>query len=503
MDILFILLGVAIFFAAAAAFTIEHLEINPAQAVVSFFIPPFAWWLYSHYWEKSRRIVYSQLVATALIVGGVLMTIVFKSDEQIVAVESKNLLSDAVKNYVGSDKALNDLASAERKSSMLSGRVAGQDFIFDTSNDSAEFDASGTLRIKQGKGFHGNIELAIGFGKMPEHSGKVWVETIRPDSAAPPFIFLSWLDTEAKTLKSRKFLKGYSMDFKLEHQEYNLFSGHLQLTLPDVDNTYLVGSFPVYSSRLRFHGEGLIKDHDSMETLQVIATQTLTTSYKKHVEQVLGFQNTSFNYTTGTGQGKSEVYVKDKKGNLRKVQLNYFKNESGWFLDINNLKDALLDPALIVARVPSALQAPVFLDQRKIGKTRLLAEVTDSELTALADDNQGKQITQASKPEKQAEASVEASAPRLLVVDVKTQAEQIESLLKPLMNRDVEVQTRAGKLKDGVYVGIYRKQVVLETQMGGGTVESLTEYRDIEKLRVLNTPSARPQVVEFQNSANP
>jgi hypothetical protein len=250
-----------------------------------------------------------------------------------------------------------------------------------------------------------------------------------------------------------------------------------------------------------------------METLQVIATQTLSSTYKKYVDRVLGFQATYFDYRTGTGQGKSDVYVRDKQGNVRKVLLNYFKNENGWFLDVKGLKEALLDTRLIVNDIPSSLQPAIILDTRNIGQTKLLANVSQLELDALSNKEliekpsvEGKTVSRSdSKTEKEGQpavSSLETEASQRLVIDVTTQEGEIENLLKPLMNREVELQTREGKFKDGIYVGIYRKQVVLETQVGGGTVESLTEYPELNKLRVLNASSIRPQLVEFQHSNN-
>ena len=46
-------------------------------------------------------------------------------------------------------------------------------------------------------------------------------------------------------------------------------------------------------------------------------------------------------------------------------------------------------------------------------------------------------------------------------------------------------------------MGVHRQQLVLESEIGGGVVEFLTEYSKLKRLKVLNSPEARPQVVEF------
>ncbi len=517
MDILFVLLGIALFYAAAAVFAIDHYEVNPAQAAVSFVLPPFAWWLYSHHWARSERIAYTQLVGFVLFASGLAMMTWFSGSESV-KLKSEPQKHKALSNvnYVSSSEALADLARAERESSFLNGRMHGENFVFNENSGLAEYDSKGTLRIKHGDGFFGEFEIAIEFAQSPPAKGD-WSKTVRPGDASAPSLFVSWFDQEEGRLRVRQFKDNYHLDFALKHEEYNFYVANMQLILPDPENSFMVGEFPVYGSGLRFHGEGLIKDHDSVATLEVIAAQSFTTTYKKNVAEILGFKNTDYDYRSGDGLGFSTAYVIDKKGVTREVDLKFYRNENGWFLDVKGLKDRLKASNNIITQVPARLSQAIKIDYNNIGQFAALNSKQESTagLDSVSEINQPeavvatvpvqpsvdpkvpspalKEVT--TKPEKNLEPHI--------VIDVVTQEAEIESILKPLVNKDVELSTLEGKVKKGVYVGTHRKQIVLELEVGGGMVEFLTEYKNMKSLKVLNSSNTRPQSVDFTSSARP
>lgn len=525
MDILFVLLGIAIFYAAAAVFAIEHYETNPAQAAVSFFIPPFAWWLYYHYWQRSQKIAYTQIVAFCLFFGGIVLITWFSNSSAKIS-QLQTHVKGAVKEfdsagYVGSDASLKDLAQAERISATLNGRIRGESFLFDVKKDVAEFDALGTLRIKHGNDFFGDFEIAIEFGELPPQVKTPWKKTIRPDTPNPPVIYVSWYDSKEKMLRSRKYVKDYSLDFSLVNEEYNMFLGKMQLVLPDPEQSYLVGNITVFNSRLRFHGEGINKEYDSTETLEAIAAQTFIISYNKYIKTILGFEGTFFDYRSGDGLGYSTIYVQDDDSQIRKIPLIFYKNDKGWFLDVKGLKEQLRANENLIAKQPAGLSQPIQVDQKNIGNIQQAEnqeslEVNKTITTEMAQVKEAVQPIEATKKvELKSETKIEVGKPieaeaqknttpnanqaNILNLNVVTQEDDIEKLLLPLMNKDVELTTRAGKFKNGVYVGVNRKQIVLEVQLGGGVVEFLTEFYNMKSLRVLNSPNTKPQQVEFFN----
>jgi hypothetical protein len=526
MDILFILFGVAIFYAAAAVFALEHFEINPAQAIVSFLIPPFAWWLYYHHWQRSQRIAYAQIVAVALLTGGLLLMTWFSGTEfKILEANDKSSTKEFDSSgYVGSNKSLADLSKAERVTSNLNGRIRGYEFIFDSGNDVAEFDSLGTLRIKKGLDFFGEFEIAIEFNAIPKQSKEDWVKTIRADDKNAPTIYISWYDNDKKSLQSRKYQEGYNLDLRLTHQEYNFYDGKLQLVLPDPKQSFVVGSLPIYSSRLRFHGEGVNKEHDSTETLEVIATQSLQATYRRYVDTIIGFQDTEFDFRSGSGLGYSNVFIKDKEDIIKKVPLQFYKNENGWYLDVKGLKERLKSQKHVTSLIPKTINKPIRLDDRNIGRVEVVdksesveqvsTQITDAQLSKqqLVDKEASSAVNMTA--EQQTSNTNESSSESIsnnstsngastVSIDIMAQEEEIETLLKPLMNKDVELVTREGKFKNGIYVGINRKQVVLEVSVGGGFVEFLTEYRNMKTLRVLNSPNTLPQKIDFYLSESP
>lgn len=500
MDILFVLLGVAIFFAAAAVFAIEHYEVNPAQALVSFFIPPFAWWLYSNYWKKSKRIVLAQFISVSLIIGGLammkLVTVDKVSFSNIVSKDSSRIKTSNIVDYVGSDEALKDLADAEQHSTTLNGRLNDKRFVFNSKTDVAEFDKAGILWIKHGQGFYGDAEIAIVFNKIPQQSDEPWSYTIRPETPDTPVIYLSWYDEASKSLKSLKYDRGYHLDFRLKHKQLNLFTADIQLVLPDPGNTFLVGDLPVYSSRLRFINdginEGILKTFDSAETLEVIANLTLTQTYKKFVTKVFGYQETDFNFLSGDGTGSTVVYLQNDKGYLKRIPLVFYKNETGWFLDVKGLKEDIRSDEKIVTSIPQGLSQAIEVDSNNMGETKLAEEEEVEQVVAKVE---AAAPVVAPKPESKVEG------PSSIKIDVNTQAEEIEAALKPLLNSDIEIQTTDGKAVNGIYVGINRKQVVVEAQVAAGVVEYLTAYPKLKTIKVINASQVRPQYVEFYSTA--
>jgi hypothetical protein len=510
MDILFVLLGIAIFYAAAAVFAIEHYEENPAQAALSFLVPPFGWWLYSHYWEKSKQVAYAQIIALILIIGGGVMMKFLSVDTLTFSDASgkKKVKVVRVANFVGSDESLRDLANANQTSDYLNGRIRDKHYLFDENVDVAEFDRDGVLRIKYGKEFYGDLEIAIAFNAIPPQSEVPWTKVVRKEDANAPVIYVSWFDEQENTLKSLKYDSGYNLDFRMTHVEYNFFTGYLQLVLPDPENSFLVGEFPAFSSRLRFHGEGIIKTHDSKETLEVIANQTLSSTYRKYVVKVFGFSDTDYDYRSGEGLGSTNAYIQNKKGIIKKLPLNYYKNENGWFLDVKGLKELIRSGEGAISSVPAHLSQTIEVDFYNMGEVKLVNEPdANGEVGApvaqeTAPVEQEVQVAEVA-PAAKVESKPEPQLPSLIKVDVATQQDQIESLLKPLVNKDVELETTEGKLKKGVYVGVHRKQLVLEIEVGGGVIEYLTKYPNLKKIRVLNNSQVRPQQVDFFSSETP
>jgi len=520
MDILFILLGIAIFYAAAAVFAIEHYETNPAQAAVSFVIPPFAWWLYYHRWKSCKRIAFSQIVAFFLFFGGVLLSIGF-SDSKIKLLKTQ--INGVAKEfdssgYVGSDASLKDLAQAERVSNKLNGRIQGNKFVFNEKTDTAEFDTLGTLRIKRGSDFFGDFEIAIELNELPPLSKTDWVKTIRADSPNSPVIYISWYDNNNQQLRSRKYQGAYNLDLKLTHEEYNMYSGKIQLVLPDPEQSFLVGNLPVFNSRLRFHGEGIDKEYDTVETLEVIANNTLITAYKKYIQSILGFKDTDFDYLSGDGLGRTILYAQDDLNVIREIPLQFYKNDQGWFLDIKGLDEQLKAVDNIVSFAPQNLSQAIPIETVHIGKIKdeknSNVEVSLKETAELIQTNSDKNQSIGAEQKSADSSSKKVTTPESientkktaskeqaadLKINIVSQEAEIADLLLPLMNKEVELSTQDGHFKTGFYVGVNRKQIVLEVEVGGGMIELLTDFNKVKSLRVLNSNTTKPGMVEFYN----
>jgi|GEM_PF-5613963 len=495
MDVFVILLGIAIFLAAALVFSIDHFELNPAQAVLAFIFPPFAWWLYRHYWERSQRIVYTQIAAIILVMSAVLV------NPYVNEIENKSLFKETPNkkpknyhsNYVGSTIALNDLAKAEGISQSLNGRLDNQKFIFDDAIDSAQFDELGNLRIKQGRDFFGSFELYIALNVPLPLIDQEWSRIIRARDNNAPVIYLSWYDAENNQMQSKKFTSAYDLDFSLIYDKYNKYKTKIQLVLPDKKNSFLVGSFSSYSSALRFHAEGMIRGHNSFETLEVIATQSLSRVFSDSIKNILGFQNTD--YSNGTDEAVSHVYVKDRKGVIRKLYLELYRNEDNWELSIHGIDKQLKSAEQIVTRIPKNLRSAKLIDYDNIGMTLPFSTIVKKNVEGSVQfDSQ----TEARKKKK-----FDPTVPRVdrsnevLKVNTKINQTELVELLLPLMNRDVELVTNKSKYKTGVYVGVYRKQIILETELGGGSVELLTEVFQTKSLRLLKRNDSDLKIIEF------
>lgn len=504
MDIMFVLAGISIYFTAAAIFALEYAKKDPLKAGLSFAIPPYGWVLYSQNRNLGQQAIYSQLVAIFLVSAGVLLIMFFEVDKKIFWQPKGQSLS--TERYVGSDKSLNDLAQTEMFSDFLNGRVHGRSFVFNEVLDSAEFDTTGTLRIKQGSDFHGPIEIAIELNAIPPaDKQQEWRKIVRESDTEVPVIYLFWLDKNSSTLQSRRFDSGYSMDLGFTHNIDNHFFGKLRLVLPDAEQSYLNGDFSVYSSRLRFTDAGLDRNHDSNETLELLAAETLINTYKRQVKQVYGFAQTDYDYRSGEGLASTIVYLGMTSGSIKRLPLQFYKNEAGWFLDVKGLQEQLKDNENLLARVPERLR-PVPDAGRKISiiigsNSELQTGTAETEITAQTSvDEAATRVSGQPVTEKVVEKVVKKSGPLELTVDLFTQSEQIPDLLQPLINKEIEIVSKTGKVTKGYYIRIDRQQVVVETLVGSGVIEYLTEFVNLQQIRVLNDETVRPQTIKFYSS---
>ena len=517
MDILFVLVGISIFFTAAAVFALDYAKKDPIKAGLSFALPPYGWFIYSKNRKISQQVIYTQLVGVSLIVAGVVLLKFFDTEQQKFWQETeKTRLSNEL--YVGSDKALNDLSRAEKKSAYLNGRIHNKAFIFKESTDSAEFDSKGTLRIKNGPDFHGQVEIAIELNEIPPQVKDVeWRKIVREKDSGVPVIYISWLEKESNLFNSKRIDGAYIMDLRIKYNTDNQFFAYLQLVLPDAQQSYAIGDFSVYSSRLRFTDTGLDRTHDSNETLELIAAENLLNTYKRHVNQVYGFTQTDYDYRSGEALASTFVYLAMRDGSIKRLPLQFYKNENGWFLDVKGLQDQLKDNQNLLTQLPAGLR-PVPSSARRAQVVSAAEEInlgeTQSRIASHADvlpvdekplgESARVEGTQAEviQEAKSSQTTPAAQAPLELNVDLATQMEQIPDLLKPLINKEIEVLSQTGKVTKGFYVRIERRQVVVETEVASGIIEFMTEFASLKQIRVLNDENVRPQLIRFQSPEN-
>ena len=515
MDIVFVLLGISLYFASAAVFTLDYYKKNPRLAIASFALPPIAWRLYRQDWQKSQYAAYAQLVGIALIAIGFTLINVFSPLKEPQKSRHKTFESAIYGDYVKSDQAIRDNLQAEKNSPELNGRLHGQSFSYTR----AEFDHNGVLRISQGDDFQPELEISIVFPQKPKLAKGRWKRTVRPHDTYAPSIYLSWLGEEGRVLHAQKFNGGYSMDLMIKPEQFNRYTASLNLVLPDHEKSYAVGQLIIHSSRLRFTFDGLDTFHDSEETIEFIASENLRNTYGSYIKDIYGFQDTDISYRSGNGLASTTVFLNMSAGGVKTLFMQFYKNSTGWYPDVKGIKDKLKEAVTVSVNVPNHLRLP--LNTRKSApsvastqpikstemppaskqgaplKVSALSEKLGTMPSSEEARDEVKQSNNTRAVKEPLAAPLKAKVDAEISIDITRDVSLIAARLKPFVNKKINVLTHAGKVKTGHYVRIQRKQIVVEIELATGVIEYLTAFDKLKSIELVDHVDTRPRKATF------
>ncbi|MFZ5756241.1 MAG: hypothetical protein ACOY3X_05025 [Pseudomonadota bacterium] len=520
MSTFLLLVGLSLF-ASGAAMYLSHAARHDPRWVAGSLVFPFVVPLYyRRHWDDLRIAGLLQSAGLAMTVAGALMMIVQSGHpEGLVDDRGSFLLTSQLKQdsgFVDSERAL-QLLVRRGPGSPVAGRLHGEPFR----PDRVEL-IDGTLRLTQGQGFLPERELAVHFGEGGLDPSAHVKRAIAPGAGDVPEVYMTWRDEDGNPV-TEIFRGGYRLELELAPLLRNKLSGYIQVMLPDRWESYVGGDILVNTSHLRYVGDEVDRHFDHDDTLRFIAEEYLRSRYNEGDIDNITFNNLVLDPLEGLGGTYADVTLKD--GRVGHHVIKVAKNEFGWnvlqpesaaataaagFKDVYSVlpPEGLVQQQRPVERVPAAPvvrkppperevafeQLDAYTGQgavvelrdgrreqgvlRGLRKERLIVETMRAsgviEYTVSASElarirlNSGEVIRMpgvapASAKPAAASAAVAAAAVAPVIIGDRN--------LTPYMNRSVKVVASDGKTTFGIFRGLNKDRLVIETMVGGGKVD--------------------------------
>lgn len=461
MTTFLVLVGLALFAGAAAmsiAYAARH---DPKWIAGTLLFPVVIPLYYRRHWEELHVAALVQAAGLVMIVAGLLITQFGAADPDGLAAAPGGELaytpdSRQQSGFVDSERALR-LLVAHRESRELSGRLHGRPFR----PDRVEL-IDGALRLIEGRGFFPEREIAIDFsGHDIDPQARVR-RTISPGTQAPPTVMISWLDDDGRPV-SEIIRHGYRLDLELVPLSEGRLAGHLQITLPDLAESYAGGEFVAQTNFLRYDGEVVDRNFDHEDTLRHVGDVFLQTQYEASGIDGITYDVLTMDSLHGTGEATAAVLLAD--GREARHVLKFAKGSLGWGVQ--------------VPESAAATEAAGFVSVYRV-------------LPASAEEQVRHRPASSPEPSR------------------VTEREAAFGELAGLSGRGAVVEYRNGRREEGVLRGMRKGRLVLETVKAGGKVEYQLAETDIaavrlasgEVLRLAGTKSAvSPQAVPAVTAA--
>lgn len=518
MSTFLLLVGLALFVSGAAMYMAHAARHDPRWVAGSIFMPPVVLLYYRRHWDDLRIAALVQAAGLAMAIAGALMlafqsvrpegTLVTRGGEPF-----SGKLSDHGSGFVDSERALKLLVQ-QGPGKRLEGRVHGRPFR----PDRVEL-IDGVLRLREGAGFFPDREIAIVLGEDSLGDEQI-KRAVAPHESDAPQVQLSWRN-EAGEPETDLIHGGYRLEIALAPGSRNRLSGYVQIVLPDRWESYASGDVDVITSHLRYRGDEVDRHFDHEDTLHYVGEEYLHTQYNEADIDAITFSNTVLDSLDGRGSMQAAVALKD--GRVGQHVIKLARNEFGWsvlmpesaaateaagFKPVYNVLPpenlGKPTPAQKSARVAAAAKAapertlafadlgPLagqgavldYVDGRReqgvlrgIRSGRLVVEaikaggmvefrVAEGELASLR-MNSGEiiRIAGAAAPVARTAAATESTQPAAPVVTPGGMD------LTRFVNKTVKVVAKDGKTTVGVFRGINRDRLVIETMVAGGKVD--------------------------------
>lgn len=521
MIMFLVLVGLALFAGAAAmsiAYAARH---DPRWIAGTLLFPVIIPLYYRRHWDELHVAAMVQAAGLVMIVAGVLIIQFRGSIPDGLASAPGGELAYAPDSrqqggFVDSERALK-LLVAHRESRALSGRLSGRPFR----PDRVEL-IDGVLRLSEGRAFFPEREIAIDFNNHwidPQSRAR---RTISPGSLMPPHVMISWLDENGRPV-SEIIRQGYRLDLELVPLSEGRLAGHLQITLPDLAESYASGEFVAQTNFLRYEGDVVDRSFDHVDTLRHVGDVFLQSQYEAAGIDEISYGQLTIDSLRGTGEATATVLLTD--GREARHILKFAKGSLGWSVQVPESAAATEAAGFLsVYRVlPTGADTPVRRqpERSRMASANVEREVKFEELAGLSGRGavveyrsgrreegvlrgarKGRLVLETVKAGGTVEyqlAETDIAVVRLASGEVlrlagtataaspqaapmaaentvepgEAPAPQVAGVdLGPLMNRNVRVTTLEGKVTVGVLRGVNaRKRLVVETQVGGGKID--------------------------------
>lgn len=509
MEAFLLLVGLALFITGAAMYLVHASQHEPRWVAGSLLMPLIVPMYYRRHWDDLQLAGLLQAAGLAMSVAGGLM-IAFQPElpESQGGVWKSGGATHA--GFVDSERALMLLAR-QGPGTDVAGRLHGAPFR----PDRVEL-IDGVLRLRTGRGFVPDLEVAVLLNVSVQEMGRL-KRVVAPDEADAPEIQMSWRDEQGQPV-TRVFRRGYRLDLELVPLVRGKLSGYMQLTLPDIDESYVAGDLEVVTTHLRYHEGQVDTTFDHLDTLHFVAEEYLQGQYREGDTERIEFQGSTMDALGGRAATLAIVYLPD--GRVGRHVIKAAKTEFGWSVlgsetaaateaaGYKTVYNVLPPTALREAkRERVAPASPAAPSERTVSFGELASLTGQGAVVELANGRREQGVLRGLERDK---LVLEATKGGGGVIQFKFSATEIAALklnsgerirlagaavssagstvaaqaaqapaevrvgdrdLTPFMNRSVKVVTVDGKVTNGVFRGVNRDRLVVETQVGGGKID--------------------------------
>jgi hypothetical protein len=344
MDALLILGGLLLILAGLVWLVMRAFATSLLWGWVSF-LPPFTVLYVLRHWRSARpALMLAGLGIIPLVVG---LTLLASHDAQrLEAILSLKWLKPEVQ--VPAELAIN-----------LRGELNGRPFA----PQQAEL-LDGVLSLREGQDFFAQSELVIRLPKVDK--GPVRVDVLPVDEGLLPEVEISWLLPEQELPEARRLTRGYTLHLDLQPVAPNKLAGDFHLVLPPQFKTTLSGRLELFSNGLRYRGDKVDRQFDSVDTLSYVIEDYLERRFTTRQVQLQPIGNVNFPLQSLELNVQALV-----NGELKQVPITLQKHDRrGWQvvadsfapLPATGVTPVVEKPTTIAVVVPERVSQP--LDRR-------------------------------------------------------------------------------------------------------------------------------------------
>jgi len=302
------------------------------------FIPPFILLYVLRHWRSARpAVMLAGLGFIPLVVGLVLLA--NRDVQRLEAILGLKWLKPEVQVPA-------ELAIA------LRGELNGRPFA----PQQAEL-VDGVLSLREGQDFFAQSELLIRLPKVDK--GPLRVDVLPADQGVLPEVEISWLLPEQELPEARRLSRGYTLHLDLQPVGRNKLAGDFHLVLPPQFKTTLSGKLELFSDGLRYRGDMVERQFDSVDTVSYVIQDYLQRRFGTRQVELQPIGNLNFPLQSIDLNIQARI-----NGELQQLPILLQKQDKrGWQVAADNFPPLPLTPASPVAEAKATAIAPVVAER--------------------------------------------------------------------------------------------------------------------------------------------